>query len=126
NFHGCVQAVPSTDLVSHPFNYFSAEQSVLLISFARSGNSPESKAVMSLADNISKHCYHLIITCNKDGDLAKYHSTNGKYAIILPDESNDQGLAMTSSYTGMLLAGLLISRLNEIGSLKRQVLKICE
>lgn len=126
NYHGCVQAIPTTNLVTHPFDYFSEDQSVLLISFARSGNSPESKAAVSLADSISSKCHHLIITCNKEGDLVKYSSKNGKHVIVLPEESNDQSLAMTSSYTGMLLTALLISRIDEIEALKQQVLTICK
>lgn len=126
NIHNNVQAVPTTNLVSHPYDYFFEEQSVLLISFARSGNSPESKAAVSLADNISSKCYHLIITCNEDGDLVKYSSKNGKYVIILPEESNDQSLAMTSSYTGMLLTALLISRIEALEKLSGQIQMVCD
>ncbi|UXP32246.1 SIS domain-containing protein [Reichenbachiella agarivorans] len=118
---GCTTAIPTTNLVSHPYDYFSSEESLLMISFARSGNSPESKAAVELADKISKKCYHLIITCNPVGELATYHTKGDKYILKLPEETNDKSLAMTSSYTGMLLAGLLVGRLNEIEALKSQV-----
>jgi tagatose-6-phosphate ketose/aldose isomerase len=35
---------------------------------------------------------------------------------MLPPEANDQALAMTGSFTGMLLAGLLLSKINNIES----------
>ena len=79
NLHHNVTAIPTTHLVSHPYDYLSGNESILLISFARSGNSPESKAAVKLADNISKTCHHLIITCNMEGDLATYESKNKKY-----------------------------------------------
>lgn len=116
-----VAAVPTTNLVSHPYDYFSKDESILLISFARSGNSPESKAAVKLADEISQSCDHLIITCNPEGDLAAHETKGKKYVLALPRETNDKSLAMTSSYTGMLLAGLLIARMDELEKLKDQV-----
>ena len=114
-------SVPTTHLVTHPYDYFQKDTPTLLVSFARSGNSPESVAAAKLSDSVCKECYHLVITCDKDGELAKYDSINSKYNFILPIESNDKSLAMTSSYTSMLLAGLLISRFKEIITLENQV-----
>ena len=114
------EAIASTDLVSHPRDFFSASIPTLLISFARSGNSPESVAAAALADEICGNCYHLVITCNGDGKLARYASEN-KYVLALPPEANDQSLAMTSSYTGMLLAGILVTRLNELEAARKSV-----
>jgi len=113
--------IPSTDIVTHPSAYLSPDEKILLISFARSGNSPESLAVVRLADNHTKKCYHLIITCNSKGELYNYISKNQTYCILLPSESNDKSLAMTSSYSGMLLTGSLISRLGEIENYQKQV-----
>jgi tagatose-6-phosphate ketose/aldose isomerase len=112
------EAIATTDIVSHPKDYFIEKVPTILISFARSGNSPESEAAIEMADEICATCYHLIITCNKDGKLAQYHSKPNKFVIILPNESNDQSLAMTSSYTGMLLTGLLIAQIKKLESLK--------
>lgn len=121
NLHHPVDAIPTTHLVSHPYDYLSKDETILLISFARSGNSPESKAAVRLADSISKKCHHLIITCNPDGDLAQYQSKNASYVLLLPEETNDRSLAMTSSYSSMLLAGLLISRLDALDELQKEV-----
>jgi tagatose-6-phosphate ketose/aldose isomerase len=68
----------------------------------------------------------LIITCNKEGKLAKEPQKNSVLTIILPPESNDQGLAMTGSFTGMLLAGLLISNIERIQSLWATLEILCQ
>jgi D-galactosamine 6-phosphate deaminase/isomerase len=114
-------AVATTDLVSHPGNYFFDHETILLVSFARSGNSPESTAVVNLADRLCKKCFHIIITCDGNGQLAKWKSDSTKLIIVLPPESNDKSLAMTGSYSGMLLCGLLVARLREITKLASQI-----
>jgi tagatose-6-phosphate ketose/aldose isomerase len=113
--------IATTDIVSHPQDYFNDNQTSLIISFARSGNSPESCAVLELADKFSKKCFHFIITCDKDGALAKYQSKNPSYVFVLPDAANDKSLAMTGSYSSMLLTGLLIAYLNKKEECKQQV-----
>jgi tagatose-6-phosphate ketose/aldose isomerase len=102
-------SVATTHLVTHPQDYFEKDTPTLLISFARSGNSPESVAAAKFADKYCLNCYHLIITCNKDGDLARFSSKNKNLVFLLPPNSNDKSLAMTGSYTGMLLAAILLS-----------------
>jgi len=114
-------SVSTTHLVTHPLDYLSPGIPVLLISFARSGNSPESVAAARITDQICSRVYHLIITCDDSGKLANFKTDSDKYVFVLPPEANDQSLAMTSSYSGMLLAGLLIARLGEIEYLARQV-----
>lgn len=117
------EPIATTDLITHPHDYFKEDVPTLLISFARSGNSPESVAALELADKYCKQCYHLIITCNQDGQLANYQSAAAKYVFTLPPEANDKSLAMTSSYTGMLLAGILLAHVNNLdecsGSVRR-------
>lgn len=115
------EAIATTDIVTHPQHYFLENEPTLLISFARSGNSPESSAVLDLADDCCKTCYHLVITCNKEGNLAKHHSNTRKYTFILPKEANDNSLAMTSSYSGMLLAGLLFAKLDQLQENKTSI-----
>lgn len=116
-----VKAVSTTDLVTHPLDYLSPAVPLLLISFGRSGNSPESVAAVRIADQVCLKVYHFIVTCDAQGDLAKYDTNSPKYVFVLPEEANDKSLAMTSSYSGMLLAGLLIARINEIESLASQI-----
>lgn len=111
-------SIPTTHLVSHPQDYFDPKLPTLLISFARSGNSPESVAAVKLADKYCDECYHLVITCDTEGNLAKCNFKNSGYVFILPPEANDKSLAMTGSYSGMLLSALLINDIKNISSLR--------
>jgi tagatose-6-phosphate ketose/aldose isomerase len=115
------RVVPTTHIVTYPEHYFNFSHSTLVISFARSGNSPESLASLQLADRYCKKCFHLIITCDKAGILANYHSKNPLMVFVLPENANDKGLAMTSSYTSMLLAGLLVTFSYERGIASEQL-----
>jgi tagatose-6-phosphate ketose/aldose isomerase len=115
------RAIATTDIVSHPQDFFNAHQIPLIISFARSGNSPESCATIELADQFSNKCFHLIITCDKNGALAHCESSNPTYIFVLPEEANDKSLAMTGSYSGMLLTGLMIAYIQKKGKIKEQV-----
>jgi tagatose-6-phosphate ketose/aldose isomerase len=114
-------AVATTDLVSHPNNYFFNDESIILISFARSGNSPESTAAADLADKLSRKCFHIIITCDATGQLVRRQSASTNLIVLLPPEANDKSLAMTGSYSGMLLCGFLLARLKEIDLLGPQI-----
>ncbi|TRZ41858.1 SIS domain-containing protein [Robertkochia solimangrovi] len=111
---GCrTRAIATTQLVTNPDLFLEPHRPTLLISFARSGNSPESIATVELADQIcGENMVHLIITCNDEGILMNYARQNPErnYAILLPEESNDKSLAMTGSFTSMLLCILLIIR----------------
>ncbi|MBS1660369.1 MAG: SIS domain-containing protein [Bacteroidetes bacterium] len=115
------RAIATTDLLSHPRHYFRQDQCPLIVSFARSGKSPESCAALELADRLCKKCFHLIITCNEDGALAQYGSSNPVSVFVLPPEANDKSLAMTGSYSSMLLTALLITRPNEKEYCRSQV-----
>jgi len=102
-------SIPTTDLVSNPYDYFNESIPTLLISFARSGNSPESIAAIELGQQIVKDFYQLTITCAKDGQLAQRTASDKKNLLFLmPEDSNDKGFAMTGSYTCMTLSALLI------------------
>lgn len=105
---GHVQSFGTTDIVSSPHTYLSPEKPTLLVSFARSGNSPESVGAVLAADRICNCVYHLFITCNKDGALAKAAQARSNcFCIVLPPETHDRSFAMTSSFTNMYLAALL-------------------
>lgn len=102
-----VEAVPTTDLVSAPYLYFEARTPTLLVSFGRSGNSPESVAALELADQFVREIYHLAITCNPDGALARKTGIAGNgMMILLPEETHDQSFAMTSSFSCMMYVAL--------------------
>jgi len=100
-----VEAVATTDIVSSPEQCLQPEVPTLLVSFARSGNSPESLAAVELADRFVKRCFHLAVTCASEGTLNQRLSGKASaHVLLLPDETHDRAFAMTSSFTGMLLA----------------------
>ncbi|AXI57703.1 TPA: SIS domain-containing protein [Streptococcus pyogenes] len=102
-------SIASTDLVAAPEYYLAEEETVLLVSFARSGNSPESVAAVNLINQLVPNSYHLIITCAKDGELAKKaQQDDHSFLYLMPEAANDAGFAMTGSFTCMMLAALLI------------------
>lgn len=111
NTERITHAIATTDLITHPQLHFIKEMPTLLISFARSGNSPESLAAVKLADEYCNTVSHFIITCNKDGELVQFNLTKA-YHLILPESANDKSLAMTGSFTAMLLSAVLISKIN--------------
>jgi tagatose-6-phosphate ketose/aldose isomerase len=102
------EAVPTTDLVSGPQRFLQRATPTLLVSFARSGSSPESLAAVTLADQLVEEVHHLVITCNADGELYRMaQARDNAFAILLPDATHDRGFAMTTSFTSMLLAASL-------------------
>jgi tagatose-6-phosphate ketose/aldose isomerase len=103
-----VETIPTTDLVGSPESWLEPAVPTLLVSFARSGNSPESLAALSLAVQAVKDCHHLILTCNQEGGLYRRgEQLHNARIILLPEETNDRGFAMTSSFTGLILAASL-------------------
>ena len=118
-----VQAISTTDIVTHADLFLSLEVPTLLVSFARSGDSPESLEVFYLAEKLCKEVYHLIITCNKEGKLITDTSVVGEscYKLILPEEANDESLAMTGSFTSMLLCALIVWDMKNIESNRKSV-----
>ncbi len=102
------KAVATTDLVSNPELYFQSDIPTVLVSFARSGNSPESLAAVKAAKTLVKDLYQVTITCAKEGKLALATVEDSKNILVLqPQRSNDQGFAMTGSFTCMFLSALL-------------------
>ena len=103
-----VDAIATTDIVSAPHLWLNPAAPTLLVSFARSGNSPESGATLDLAEQVLGNVRHLVVTCNKDGELAmRARKMRNAHLVLLPEATNDRGFAMTSSFTCMLLAAAL-------------------
>ena len=102
-----VEAIATTDLVSAPYLYFEKGTPTLLVSFGRSGNSPESIAAIDLAGQFVDDIHHLAITCNAEGSLARRFGAAGNgIAILLPEATHDRSFAMTSSFSCMMYAAL--------------------
>jgi tagatose-6-phosphate ketose/aldose isomerase len=103
-----VQALATTDVLSGPLQLLRPDVPTLLVSFGRSGGSPESIAVVELAERLLRDCHQLIITCNEQGSLyQRCRDRRGSLALLMPPETHDQSFAMTSSFTSMMLAAWL-------------------
>lgn len=110
-----VDAIATTDIVSYPKKYFRKKTPTLLISCARSGNSPESIGAAKLAEEEIEELYQIVLTCDPEGQLAKTISQDkNKLVIIMPDASNDKGFAMTGSFSCMLLSLFLIFEIDQL------------
>ncbi|MEX0928125.1 MAG: hypothetical protein WD266_05290 [Balneolales bacterium] len=107
----------TTRITVSPDVYFTANHNHVLIHFARSGNSPESTAVLDMAlRHFPNVTHHLVITCNKDGELARIADEHPDkvYSIVLDESTNDKGLAMTSSFSNLVLAGQALVHLSDM------------
>ncbi|MGY0395590.1 SIS domain-containing protein [Fusobacterium sp.] len=117
-----VLSVPTTDIVSMPEQYLEKDVATILVSCARSGNSPESVATVNLADKLVKNIHHIFITCNPEGQLAKISKEGeNKYLLLMPERTNDKGFAMTGSFSSMVVAGVLILLRENFAELEEKV-----
>jgi tagatose-6-phosphate ketose/aldose isomerase len=99
------RAVPSTDLLLDAGSFIRGDE--LVVSIARSGDSPESAGVVAKIQREFPSVRHMAITCNSDGKLAQMPGVD---ALLLDPRSNDKSLVMTSSFSNLVLAGLAIHR----------------
>ena len=130
-------AIATTDIVANPETYLKKDVATVLVSFARSGNSPESVATVDLAKALVDELYQVTITCAADGKLAlQAHGDERNLLLLQPAASNDAGFAMTSSFTSMMLTALLVfdptefavkaERFEVVSSLARKILDNAE
>ncbi|MBW9213095.1 MULTISPECIES: SIS domain-containing protein [Terrabacteria group] len=118
-----VKSYATTDLTASPENFISAMKPTLLVSYGRSGDSPESIGAIQSVEAVNPEVHHLFITCNQDGALSLRASKEGErcFAINLSPETLDQSFAMTSSYSNMYLATLLAFAKEEYETLVKSV-----
>jgi len=111
-----VIAVPSTDLLTHADEMVLPHQKYLWISFSRSGDSPEGVAVLENARKYRPDIHHLVISCNANGRLIRANAGNPQVlSVCLDDAVNDRGLAMTSSFSNMVVFGHCLAHANDTG-----------
>ncbi|MCF7750260.1 SIS domain-containing protein [Bacillus subtilis subsp. subtilis] len=104
-----VRAIHTTSLLTHPALYLRADRPTLLVSFGRSGSSPESVAAVDLVRDLVDDARFLDITCNANGELARRgHGRHDTLSLLMPPASCDRAFAMTSSLSCMLLAALSV------------------
>ena len=112
-----VRSVPTTHFVTHGGSIFLPGRDYVVVSIARSGNSPVSLDTYRRAAREFPRVKQIVVTCNHKGQLAQL-AASGSLLIVLPPETNDKSLAMTSSFSSLALAGLSFAHL-EIPSIYR-------
>jgi tagatose-6-phosphate ketose/aldose isomerase len=109
-----VIAVPSTTLLTHAEQCLIPGRNYLWISFSRSGNSPESVAVLEKALERHPEIHHIIVSCNANGQMIRCASGHSQaFTGVLDDAVNDRGLAMTSSFSNMVVFGQCMAHTHE-------------
>lgn len=107
-----VAAVASTDLLTNFEDFILTDRRYLWISFSRSGDSPEGVAVLNRALDSCKNVLHFVVTCNRDGQMMRTHLDDPRvFRFLLDDAVNDRGLAMTSSFSNMVISGQCLANL---------------
>ncbi len=123
-----VRAVPAGALLTDGPGYVFEGPPGTLVSFARSGDSPESCGVVDWFLERAPEWRLLLFTCNRDGALAtRYGARENLSLILLPDRTNDRSLVMTSSFTNLWLAGrILAGSRPDVSSIARRAESILE
>ena len=86
------------------------ERDYLWVSFSRSGDSPEGVQVIERALEECPKVKHLVVSCNASGQMARMvEGRQDALCIVLEDAVNDRSLAMTSSFTNMVLTGQFLA-----------------
>jgi len=112
---GCdVHAVPSTDLLTNMEDHIIPGHDYLWISFSRSGDSSEGVAVLEAALAHHPEIKHLIVTCNDAGRMARAFKGKNILSIVLDDAVNDRGLAMTSSFSNMVIVAQALAHIRTL------------
>jgi tagatose-6-phosphate ketose/aldose isomerase len=117
---GCeVSPVASTDLLPNLDQYIVPGRKYLWISFSRSGDSPEGVAVLEQALQRYPSISHIVVTCHAEARMAALcQGVARAYVIVLDDSVNDRSLAMTSSFTNMIIMGQCLANAWSIASYK--------
>jgi len=126
---GCdVWPVPSTTLLTEFEEFHRAGREYFWISFSRSGESPEGVALLERALERRPQIRHLVITCNPRGPMAQLceRHQDRALALVLDDAVNDRGLAMTSSFSNMVLAGQCVAHLDDLAQFGEVVARMSE
>ncbi len=104
-------SVPTTDLLLDTERYLDGVDAV--ISLARSGESPESAAVVERIRSQHPDIYQLAIVCNADSALARAGVDD---LIALDPRTNDRSLVMTSSFSSLVLAGMALAQPEKVSA----------
>ena len=126
-WHCDVIAVPSTDLLTHMDELLFAERRYLWIHFSRSGDTPEGVAVWEAARKNRPDIHHLVISCNANGRMIRESADEPRaFGICLDDAVNDRGLAMTSSFSNMVIFGQCLAHVNDLVRYEEVLLRLVQ
>src|ERR1044071_9192582 len=116
-----VQAIPSTDLLTNMEDHLLPDVDYLWISFSRSGDSSEGVAVLEEALAAHPRIKHLVVTCNANGKMARLGNRDNVLSLVLDDAVNDRGLAMTSSFSNMVIAAQALAHIHTLSAYDRVI-----
>jgi len=120
-----VTAVPAGLILTHPSLCLPPTGEYLVVSLARSGNSPESRGALDWLLENQPQARHLMISCNRDGALAtSYDSRPGTLSIVLEERTHDKSLVMTSSFTNLVLAARGLGAARRRGDGEEKVVRL--
>ena len=115
----------TTDIVGSTDSVLFEDVPTLLISLARSGNSPESIGAVKYARKKITRLFEICVTCAKDSALAKISAgKENVLQIVLPDKTCDKGFAMTSSFSSMAVASYGILSYKNFAEYKNNIIKL--
>ena len=122
-----VQAVPSNDLLTNPEEFVLPKKRYLWISFSRSGDSPEGVAVLEEAIKGLPNVRHLVVSCNRNAKMVHIAGESPNcMAVVLAEAVNDRSLAMTSSFTNMVIFGQCLANLWKDDNYDETLTRMCE
>jgi len=110
---GCeVSVVASTDMLPNREDLILPDRRYLWVHFSRSGESPEGAAVLEQGLASCPNVKHLVVSCNEEGRMVQLaQESPNACAVVLDDAVNDRSLAMTSSFTNMVIFAQALSSL---------------
>ena len=97
-----VQVVGGGVILTHGIRALLPIRPAVLVSVARSGDSPESAGALGLLLAQEPELRHLVITCNREGALSRQFAEDDRVKVVdLDPRTNDRSLVMTSSFTSL-------------------------
>ena len=122
-----VEALPSTTLLASYAESLRPERPRLWISISRSGNSPEGVAVLERALEKNPEIAHIVISCSATGKMARLveHRDNC-LSLVLGEQTNDKSLAMTASFTNMVVCGQALAHIWSLDAYGDVLSQMCE
>jgi tagatose-6-phosphate ketose/aldose isomerase len=122
-----VQAVAGGAILNHGSQALLVGRPALMVSLARSGDSPESVGALGLMLKVEPDLRHLVLTCNQRGSLANTFQDDPRVSVIaLADRTNDRSLVMTSSFTNLVLGARFLGLLREPGRYQAMVADLAD